>query len=156
MLLVHGIEGLFNNQTPNTSYGGNKPAQQASPPQEFYFNESVGKSKLDSIPENLPYDDITSRVDSILKEWMIGVGGQQKNLLLLLSTLHEVWTKDETLKEISLEKMVENSRLAINTCRKKMGLFHDDKIKGLSVKEQYTAKSLYLILAKAKDELENK
>lgn len=81
---------------------------------------------------------------------------EKKNLLLLLATLHEVWSKDEKLKEISLKELVDDPGKASREYRKAMLYFHDDKIKRYSKRDQIIAKSLYYILTHAHEELRGK
>lgn len=81
---------------------------------------------------------------------------ESKNLLLLLSTIHEVWSKDEKLKEISLKEMVDDHSVASREYRRAMLLFHDDKIKKYNYKDKYVAKSLYYILTKAHEDYREK
>ncbi len=75
---------------------------------------------------------------------------------MLLATLHEVWSKDDKLKDISVREMVDDHGLASRMYRKAMLLFHDDKIKSLSFKYKYTAKSLYYLLTKAHEDFREK
>ena len=116
------------------------------------FTEEVNKSlnEIDRIPSGLLEEETKNQINKILGQWCYGSTGEKKNLLLLLSTLHEVWSKDEKLKEISLRELVEDASLASRTYRKIMVLFHDDKIKKYSIKEQWVARELYHIFTEAK------
>lgn len=140
----------MNNKSPNTSFSNVN--------NNSYSNSNVSfsdKNEIDRISEQQPENDIKDAVDKILENWSKGVS-EQKNLLMLLATLHEVWSKDDKLKDISVREMVDDHGLASRMYRKAMLLFHDDKIKKLSYKYQYTAKSLYYLLTKAHEDFREK
>ena len=111
--------------------------------------------EVDKIPDNLPEDEIKQRVNVIIDKWSNGVS-EKKNLLLLLATLHEVWSKDDKLKDISLKELVDDPAKASREYRKAMLYFHDDKIKKYSIRDQLIAKSLYYILTHAHEDYRGK
>eukprot|EP00340_Litonotus_pictus_P007795 CAMPEP_0170524024 /NCGR_PEP_ID=MMETSP0209-20121228/9465_1 /TAXON_ID=665100 ORGANISM="Litonotus pictus, Strain P1" /NCGR_SAMPLE_ID=MMETSP0209 /ASSEMBLY_ACC=CAM_ASM_000301 /LENGTH=359 /DNA_ID=CAMNT_0010812487 /DNA_START=314 /DNA_END=1390 /DNA_ORIENTATION=+ len=113
------------------------------------------QTEIDLISDKVPEYELKDRIDKILEKWSMGVS-EPKNLLLLLASLHEVWSKDDKLKDISVKEMVDDSGKASRIYRKAMLLFHDDKIKKYSFKEHYVAKSLYYILTKAHEEYREK
>lgn len=116
-----------------------------------YSYQNIKQTDLDSVSDSLPESDLKEKVDKILSQWQLGPSSQPKNLLLLLSTLHEVWSREPKLKEINNKELIDDQGLATRTYRRCMLLFHDDKIKSLSKKEQYIAKQLYYILSYAHD-----
>lgn len=109
------------------------------------------KNSIDSIPNSLSENEMQEKVDIIIQKWSMNKNCP-KNLLLLLSSLHEIWSRDEKLKDISLKDLVDDKGLASRVYRKSMLLFHDDKIKNLTTKEKYVAKSLYYLLTKAHED----
>lgn len=109
-------------------------------------------TKIDQISDKMPDFQMKEEIDDVLKNWTLNLNGQPKNLLLLLSSLYEVWSKEDSLKNISLKDMCDDPKLAGRIYRKAMILFHDDKIKHYNMKEQYVAKQLYYILTKANED----
>jgi len=136
-----GSSTTNNTQNQNDIFGGTTDFTGGS-------NSNQSGNEIDRIPSFLSESEMNEKVDDILQKWKKGVS-EPKNLLLLLSTLHEVWSKDEKLRDISVKDMVDNPNKATKEYRKAMLLFHDDKIKNYSKKEQYVAKSLYYILNEA-------
>lgn len=150
------LGGIFNSNAPIDDSNLNKSANNSfmGGGEDFTKSHSKKQTELDSIPENIPEMELHDRIDKALGKWQQGVS-ESKNLLLLLSTLHEVWTKEEKLKDISLKDMVNDNKLASREYRKCMLFFHDDKIKKYSEKDQYIAKSLYYILTQAHEVYRN-
>lgn len=67
-------------------------------------------NEIDNVPSYLTDDEIKEAIDKIIQKWTIGLN-EKKNLLYLLSTLHEVWTCDPTWKEVSMKELVEDKKL---------------------------------------------
>lgn len=110
---------------------------------------NIKLTEIDSISDNISESEMRDRVDLIIKKWTLGVSDQPKNLLMILSTLKEVWSKDPKLHDISLKELVDDPSLASKTYRRCMLLFHDDKIKNYNMKDKYVAKQIYYILTQA-------
>ena len=97
---------------------GNTPPQTINNTNSSFKEHQMHNVKLteiDSISNNLPETEMKDRVDMILKKWTIGVSDQPKNLLMILSTLKEVWSKDPKLHDISLKELVDDPSLASKT-----------------------------------------
>ena len=139
---------VFNNmnmaQTQNQSQGIEAPNY------DFTANMDPKKNKLypiDKISNTLPDDDIKAQVDPIINKWILG-GEGQKNLLFLLTTLHEVWTNSK-LTIPDMQTLV-NDKAAVRTWYKKaMRELHADKNRDKDFKTRYIAASLYQILNEA-------
>ena len=112
-------------------------------------SSNVIQNQIDRISDNLPEYQTKEEIDVVLDKWKKNYNGQPKELLILLSTLHEVWSKEEKLKDISLKELTMDNKLASSVYKKCMLLFHDDKIKNLSPKYKLAAKALYYILTDA-------
>ena len=95
------------------------PSMEQAPGYDFTVNSnSNGKIyPIDKIPNNLPDDDIKDRVDPIINKWTLG-GEGKKNLLFLLTTLHEVWTTGSNLGIPEMQTLV-NDKAAVRTFYKK-------------------------------------
>lgn len=159
-LVYDTLGGLFDNNVPNqnqTDISDSKSNNSSfiGVPEDFTKMPSRNLLEIDKIPENLPEDEIKQRVNIIIDKWSNGVS-EKKNLLLLMATLHEVWSKDDKLKEISLKELVDDPAKASREYRKAMLYFHDDKIKRYSVRDQIIAKGLYYILTHAHEEYRGK
>ena len=73
---------------------------------------------------------------------------KKKNLLFLITTLHEVWTHSN-LENPPMQKLV-NDKTAVRTYYKKaMRELHADKNRDKDFKTRYIAESLYQILNEA-------
>ncbi len=139
---------VFNNMDINQNQNQN-PGMDA-PNYDFTANMDPKKNKLypiDNIPNTLPDDEIKERVDPIINKWILG-GEGQKNLLFLLTTLHEVWTNSK-LTIPDMQTLV-NDKAAVRTWYKKaMRELHADKNRDKDFKTKYIAASLYQILNEA-------
>ena len=135
----------------NISTTQNQPVEQA-PGYDFTANMNNNNNNgsgypIDNIPNNLTDDDIKDRVDPIINKWTLG-GEGKKNLLFLLTTLHEVWTHS-SLTIPDMQTLV-NDKAAVRTFYKKaMRELHADKNKDKDYKTKYIASSLYQILNEA-------
>lgn len=139
---------VFNNINMNPQQ--NQPQTVEAPGYDFTANMDPKKNKLypiDNIPNTLPDDEIKERVDPIINKWILG-GEGQKNLLFLLTTLHEVWTNSK-LTIPDMQTLV-NDKAAVRTWYKKaMRELHADKNRDKDFKTKYIAASLYQILNEA-------
>ena len=140
---------VFSNINLNQT-SSNQPQGMDSPGYDFTANMDPKKNKLypiDNIPNTLPDDEIKERVDPIINKWILG-GEEKKNLLFLLTTLHEVWT-DSKLTIPDMQTLV-NDKAAVRTWYKKaMRELHADKNRDKDFKTKYIAASLYQILNEA-------
>ena len=139
---------VFNNINMNPPSNQNQGMD--APNYDFTANMDPKKNKLypiDNIPNTLPDDEIKERVDPIINKWILG-GEGQKNLLFLLTTLHEVWTNSK-LTIPDMQTLV-NDKAAVRTWYKKaMRELHTDKNRDKDFKTKYIAASLYQILNEA-------
>ena len=139
---------IFNNININSNQNQNQSMN--VPNYDFTANMSQKKNELfpiDKIPNTLPDDDIKDKVDSIIDEWILG-GEGKKNLLFLLTTLHEVWTNSK-LNIPDMQTLV-NDKAAVRTWYKKaMRELHSDKNIDKDFKTKYIASRLYQILNEA-------
>ena len=139
---------VFNNINMNPPSNQNQGMD--APNYDFTANMDPKKNKLypiDNIPNTLPDDEIKERVDPIINKWILG-GEGQKNLLFLLTTLHEVWTNSK-LTIPDMQTLV-NDKAAVRTWYKKaMRELHADKNRDKDFKTKYIAASLYQILNEA-------
>ena len=143
-------QNLFNifnniniNSNPNQNQGMNAPNY------DFTANMSQ-KNKLfpiDKIPNTLPDDDIKDKVDFIIDEWILG-GEGKKNLLFLLTTLHEVWTNSK-LNIPDMQTLVNDKAVVRTWYKKAMRELHSDKNIDKDFKTKYIASRLYQILNEA-------
>ena len=134
----------------NISSTQSQPVEQA-PGYDFTSNMNKNNNgsnyPIDNIPTNLSEDDIKERVDAIINKWTLG-GEGKKNLLFLLTTLHEVWTNSK-LGIPDMQTLV-NDKAAVRTFYKKaMRELHADKNKDKDYKTKYIASCLYQILNEA-------
>ena len=103
--------------------------------------------EIDKIPENLDEDELKERINKVINKWTMGVN-EKKNLLFLITTLHEVWTHSN-LENPPMQKLV-NDKTAVRTYYKKaMRELHADKNRDKDFKTRYIAESLYQILNEA-------
>lgn len=119
-------------------------------------NIENNKNEVDLVNENQPECQMKEDIDNILNKWKNNYNGQPKELLILMSSLHEVWSLDNKLIDISLRELTEDLTKASRIYKKCMLLFHDDKLKKYSPKYKYLAKQLYYILNEANDHYRNK
>ena len=102
---------------------------------------------IDNIPSNLSEDELKEKIDPIIMKWTLG-GEGKKNLLFLLTTLHEVWTCTN-LKMPDMQTLV-NDKASVRTYYKKaMRELHSDKNSEKDNKTKYIASCLYQILNEA-------
>ena len=140
---------LFNvfSNIPSSS---SQPVEQA-PGYDFTANMNNKTNKMypiDRIPNNISEDDIKDQVDPIINKWTLG-GEGKKNLLFLLTTLHEVWTTESHLDIPDMATLV-NDKAAVRTFYKKaMRELHADKNRDKDFKTKYIASCLYQILNEA-------
>ena len=141
---------LLNVFSNMASSSPSQPMEQA-PGYDFTANMNNKNGKLypiDRIPNNLSEDDIKDRVDPIINKWTLG-GEGKKNLLFLLTTLHEVWTTESHLDIPDMQTLV-NDKAAVRTFYKKaMRELHADKNRDKDYKTKYIASCLYQILNEA-------
>ena len=139
---------VFNNINMNQTQA--QPQSMDPPGYDFTANMDMKNNKLypiDNIPNTLPDEEIKERVDPIINKWIKG-GEGQKNLLFLLTTLHEVWTNSK-LTIPDMQTLV-NDKAAVRTWYKKaMRELHADKNRDKDYKTRYIAASLYQILNEA-------
>ena len=139
---------VFNNINMNQTQS--QPQGMDPPGYDFTANMDMKNNKLypiDNIPNTLPDEEIKERVDPIINKWIKG-GEGQKNLLFLLTTLHEVWTNSK-LTIPDMQTLV-NDKAAVRTWYKKaMRELHADKNRDKDYKTRYIAASLYQILNEA-------
>ena len=139
---------VFNNMNINQQQ--NQPQSMDPPGYDFTANMDPKKNimyPIDNIPDTLPDDEIKGRVDPIINKWTLG-GEGKKNLLFLLTTLHEVWTNSK-LTIPDMQTLV-NDKAAVRTWYKKaMRELHADKNRDKDFKTKYIAASLYQILNEA-------
>ena len=122
---------------------------QQAPGYDFTQNmKTTGKmNSLDFIPDNLPEEDMKERVNAIINEWAKG-GEGQKNLLFLLTTLHEVW-KSNSLKIPDMQTLVNNKSKVRTYYKMAMRDLHADKNRDKDPKTKYIASCLYQLLNEA-------
>lgn len=147
----YSLENVFesNSQTNNQS----KPQVQPQPQQSSMPLHDLRVEKLmpmDKLPTNLSEDDLKERIDEIVKKWSMGIH-ERKNVLFLLSTLHEVWTNDPSWPGVSTQELVNNSKTLSSKFRLAKACLHPDKNKNKDFKTQYTASCLYQIFSEASD-----
>ena len=136
---------VFSNITSTPS----QPIEQATG-YDFTANMNNNNGKMypiDHISNTLSDDEIKERVDPIINKWTLG-GEGKKNLLFLLTTLHEVWT-NSSLGTPDMQTLV-NDKAAVRTFYKKaMRELHADKNRDKDYKTKYIASCLYQILNEA-------
>ena len=123
--------------------------KEEAPGYDFTANMKKGGSiyPIDNISEDLPEDEIKDKVDAIINQWSLG-GEGKKNLLFLLTTLHEVWK----YTDISIPDMqtLVNDKSKVRTYYKKaMRDLHADKNRDKKFKTKYIASCLYQLLNEA-------
>jgi hypothetical protein len=133
----------------NISSAPSQPIMDQPPNYDFTSsaNNNGNMNEIDKIPNNLPDDDIKDRVDPIINKWTLG-GEGKKNLLFLLTTLHEVWTSPNL--DIPDMQTLVNDKAAVRTFYKKaMRDLHADKNADKDYKTKYVASCLYQALNEA-------
>lgn len=133
-----------------SSVGASQGASESNTPFHDFSSSSAPKSNhpIDQIPTNLGEEETKLRVNKIIAEWEQGIN-EKKNLLFLLTTLHEVWTNDTSLGTISMQDLVNNKASVKTYYKKAMRSLHPDKNKTKDFKTQYIASCLYQILNEA-------
>ena len=129
-----------------------KPSQpvEEAPGYDFTsnLNNNIGKmTDLDFVPDNLPEEDMKDRVNKIINQWSLG-GEGKKNLLFLLTTLHEVW-KSNSLKIPDMQTLVNNKSKVRTYYKMAMRDLHADKNRDKDPKTKYIASCLYQLLNEA-------
>ena len=146
---LNNVDPNLLNVFSNISSTPSQPIEQA-PGYDFTANMQSNNGNMDpidSVSENMPEDEIKDKVDVIIKEWSKG-GEGQKNLLFLLTTLHEVW-KTTDLKVPDMQTLV-NDKSSVRTYYKKaMRDLHADKNRDKNFKTKYIASCLYQLLNEA-------
>ena len=131
----------------NISSAPSQPMEQA-PGYDFTQNmKSSGKmNSLDYIPDNLPEEDMKDKVNAIINEWAKG-GEGKKNLLFLLTTLHEVWKSNLQIPD--MQTLVNNKSKVRTFYKNAMRDLHADKNRDKDPKTKYIASCLYQLLNEA-------
>ena len=136
------LEGVFSSDIPINS--NNNHNNQSQPVHDF---TGANLYEIDKIPNSLDEDELKSRVSNVINKWTMGVN-EKKNLLFLITTLHEVWT-NSNLETPPMQKLV-NDKTAVRTYYKKaMRELHADKNRDKDFKTRYIAEMLYQILNEA-------
>ena len=134
----------------NMSNAPSQPMMDQPPNYDFTSNSNNNNgnmNEIDKIPNNLPDDEIKDRVDPIINKWILG-GEGKKNLLFLLTTLHEVWISPNL--DIPDMQTLVNDKAAVRTFYKKaMRDLHADKNRDKDYKTKYVASCLYQALNEA-------
>ena len=132
----------------NFSSSSNQPTVE-SPAYDFTANlNNIEKmNSLDYIPDNTPEDEMKEKVNKIINEWSLG-GEGKKNLLFLLTTLHEVW-KSNSLKIPDMQTLVNNKSKVRTYYKNAMRDLHADKNRDKDPKTKYIASCLYQLLNEA-------
>ena len=146
---LNNVDPNLLNVFSNISSAPSQPIEQA-PGYDFTanMNSSNGSmNPLDNVSENLPEDEIKDKVNVIIKEWSKGEEGQ-KNLLFLLTTLHEVW-KSPILPDFDMKTLVNDKSKVRTFYKKAMRDLHADKNKDKNFKTKYIASCLYQLLNEA-------
>ncbi len=148
---INKVDPNLLNVFSNISSAPSQPVMDQSPGFDFTssMNNNNGKIyPIDKIPNNIPDEEIKERVDAIINKWTIG-GEGQKNLLFLLTTLHEVWTTGSNLETPEMKTLV-NDKAAVRTFYKRaMRELHADKNRDKDYKTKYIASCLYQLLNEA-------
>lgn len=146
---MNNVDPNLLNVFSNMSSTSNKPVEEA-PGYDFTSNMNSNNGRMypiDNVSENLPEDDIKGKVNIIISEWSKG-GEGQKNLLFLLTTLHEIW-KSDNLDKPDMKTLV-NDKAKLRTFYKKaMRDLHPDKNRDKDFKTKYIASCLYQLLNEA-------
>ena len=102
------------------------------------------------IPDNLDEDEIKNRVNIIINRWIMGVN-EKKNLLLLITTLHEVWTHSN-LETPPMQKLVNDKTAVRSYYKKAMRELHADKNRDKDFKTRYIVEMIYQIINEDNEE----
>ena len=136
------LEGVFSSEIPLNS--NNNHNNQSQPVHDF---TGANLYEIDKIPNSLDEDELKNRVKNVINKWTMGVN-EKKNLLFLITTLHEVWT-NSNLETPPMQKLV-NDKSAVRTYYKKaMRELHADKNRDKDFKTRFIAEMLYQILNEA-------
>ena len=137
------LQGVFSSDIPNDN-NNNINTQNQQPVHDFTGSKL---NEIDKIPDNLDEDEIKNRVNIIINRWIMGVN-EKKNLLLLITTLHEVWTHSN-LETPPMQKLVNDKTAVRSYYKKAMRELHADKNRDKDFKTRYIAEMLYQILNEA-------
>ena len=116
-------------------------------------NNSINMtSNSNALIDNLNIDGLDEykakdKIDYMIRKWW-----DNRSIYLLLGTLHEVWSREPSFKDISIKTMMEDPAELNKVKRKVLKVFHPDKIKTLEFKEKYCAESLYNVINKVYSE----
>ena len=146
---LNNVDPNLLNVFSNISSASSQPIDQA-PGYDFTSNiqgNNGSMDPIDNVSENLPEDEIKDKVDSIISEWSKG-GEGKKNLLFLLTTLHEVW-KSSDLPIFDMQTLVNDKSKVRTFYKKAMRDLHADKNRDKSFKTKYIASCLYQLLNEA-------
>lgn len=146
------LENVFGDSNPQAS------TQTQQQPQTQQQSKSIPIHDLrveklmpiDRLPTNLAEDDLKERIDEIVKKWSMGLH-ERKNVLFLLSTLHEVWSNDPSWPGVSTQELVNNPKTLSSKFRLAKACLHPDKNTNKDFKTQYIASCLYQIFSEASD-----
>ena len=126
------------------------PSQPMEQTQGYDFTQNMKNSgkmnALDYIPDNLPEEDMKDKVNVIINEWAKG-GEGKKNLLFLLTTLHEVWKSNLQIPD--MQTLVNNKSKVRTFYKNAMRDLHADKNRDKDPKTRYIASCLYQLLNEA-------
>ena len=146
---LNNVDPNLLNVFSNISSAPSQPIEQA-PGYDFTANMQANNGSMDpidNVSENLPEDEIKDKVDAILVEWSKG-GEGKKNLLFLLTTLHEVW-KSTDLPIFDMQTLVNDKSKVRTFYKKAMRDLHADKNRDKNFKTKYIASCLYQLLNEA-------
>jgi hypothetical protein len=178
-LIMNNLKGDDENISPNKS--PERPKQQQSKTTNANQDDPwANLSNLNFIPETSPSntqkqnssqpvinlssysgpydrfqgdeDSIKEQIEAWVKKWLYALG-ERKNLRMILGTLHEVWLIDETWKEVSMQKLVEDPASVNTNYRKAMKQLHPDKNRNQEMKVKLVAECLFQILNEANVQL---
>ena len=136
------LERVFSSEIPTNI---NQNYQNQNQPVHDFTGSKL--YEIDKIPDNLDEDELKERINKVINKWTMGVN-EKKNLLFLITTLHEVWTHSN-LETPPMQKLV-NDKTAVRTYYKKaMRELHADKNRDKDFKTRYIAENLYQILNEA-------
>lgn len=138
---------IFSNLNITETQNNTHHAQQQQTYDFTSSNNGGSLNEIDKVSTSLSEDEIKDKCNAIISKWTQGVN-EPKNLLFLLTTLHEVWS--HTTLEIPNMQTLVNDKAAVRTYYKKaMRDLHADKNRDKDFKTQYVASSLYQILNEA-------
>ena len=149
-----GSSNNLNNVDPNLLNVFSNISSSSLPKEEapgYDFTANMKKSQkiypIDNVSEDLPEDEIKDKVDAIINQWSLG-GEGKKNLLFLLTTLHEVW-KYTDIGIPDMQTLVNDKSKVRTYYKKAMRDLHADKNRDKNFKTKYIASCLYQLLNEA-------